>query len=570
VKRAAIGSLAGVVLAVTTAAAQRTLEIQRFDSDIRVDEDGSIEVAETIRARFNGSWNGLYRMVPVKYRTPQGLNWTIRLELLGAQDDHGVPLRTETLREGPHVKYKVYVPGAQDATRTIVLRYRARNALRFFEDHDELYWNVTGDEWDVALGDVSARITLPRGATGLRATAFNGIYGSTSREAEVAPADSAIHITMPRKLEFREGLTAVVGWDKGLVDAPTVMEKVSGFIAANWPLALPIPVLMGMLLLWARRGRDPRRLPVSVQYEPPPGLTPAEVGTLTDESVDMRDITASMVDLAVRGFLKIEEKEEAKLFGLLKNREYVFHRVKPRNEWGALTAHEREVLEGIFADGADTVELSDLKNEFYKSLVAIRSGVMDRLVEQGLYVKRPDSVRNRWRFGAVLLGALTVFGGATLGAKLDLTPVPFLLAGIAITLIVLIVGHHMPARTVQGARTLEKVLGFGEFLERVDKERFERVVKTPEMFERFLPYAMALGVDKQWARAFKDIYLQPPTWYVGGNLHAFNAASFSSSLADMSSSAGSAMTSSPRSSGGSGFSGGSSGGGGGGGGGGGF
>ncbi len=570
-KRAAARSLTLLLCAAAPAAAQRTLEIQRFDADIHVEEDGSIEVTETIRARFTGAWNGLYRMVPVKYRTPQGFNWSIRLELLGARDEQGAPLRTETLREGHHVKYKVYVPGAQDATRTVVIRYRARNALRFFEDHDELYWNVTGDEWDVALGDVSARITLPRGAAGLRATAFNGIYGSTSREAVVSLADSAIHVTMPRKLEFREGLTAVVGWDKGLVDEPSATERVSGFLAANWPLALPIPVLVGMLMLWSRRGRDPRRLPVTVQYEPPAGLTPAEAGTLTDESVDMRDITASMVDLAVRGFLKIEEREDSQLFGLLKNREYVFHRTRPRDEWRALTAHEQEVLEGIFEDGADTVQLSDLKNEFYKSLDGIRSGVMNRLVELGLYVKRPDSVRNRWRFGAVALGALTAMGGSALGARLLLTPVPFVLAGIAITLIMLIVGHHMPARTIAGARMLEKVLGFGEFLERVDKERFERVVKTPEMFERFLPYAMALGLEKQWARAFKDIYLEPPTWYVGGNLHAFNAASFSNSLAELSSSAGTAMSSSPRTSSGSGFDGGgSSGGGGGGGGGGGF
>jgi uncharacterized membrane protein YgcG len=568
--RRAARSLIVLLLAATPAAAQRTLEIQRFDSDIRVDDDGSIEVAETIRARFNGSWNGIYRMVPVRYRTPQGMNWSIRLELLGARDEQGVPLRTETLREGHHVKYKVYVPNAMDVTRTVSIRYRARNALRFFEDHDELYWNVTGDEWDVALGDVSARITLPRGATGLRATAFNGIYGSTSREAEVTIADSAIHVTMPRKLEFREGLTAVVGWDKGLVDEPSATERLAGFVAANWPLALPVPVLFGMLFLWSRRGRDPRKLPITVQYEPPEGLTPAEAGTLTDESVDMRDITASMVDLAVRGFLKIEEKEDAKLFGLLKNREYVFHRARPPVDWLTLNTHEREVLQGIFEGGAETVPLSDLKNEFYKSLTAIRSGVMNRLVEQGLYVKRPDSVRNRWRFGAIAIGALTVFGGSAVGARLGLTPVPFLLAAIAITIIILVVGHHMPARTIAGARTLEKVLGFSEFLERVDKERFERVVKTPEMFERFLPYAMALGVDKQWARAFKDIYLEPPTWYVGGNLHAFNAASFSSSLSDLSSSAGSAMSSAPRSSSGSGFSGGSSGGGGGGGGGGGF
>jgi hypothetical protein len=570
VRQATIGALALVLLAAAPAAAQRTLDVQRFDADIAVNRDGSIDVAESIRARFSGSWNGIYRVIPVKYRTNQGLNWTIQISLTSATDEQGTALRTETSRDGALLKYKIWVPGAQDTTRTITLKYRARNALRFFEDHDELYWNVTGDEWDVALGDVSAKITLPGGAGGIRATAFNGTYGSTGRDAQVVIDGNSVGITMPRKLEFKEGLTAVVGWNKGLVAEPTAVQRTAGFLAANWPLALPIPVLILMLLHWSKRGRDPRQLPISVQYEPPQGMTPAEVGTLTDESADMRDITAGMVDLAVRGFLRIEEVEDSKLFGLIKEKDYVFHRSKDRSEWSGLTEHEQRVLGGIFDDAADTVELSDLKNEFYKTLPGIKDGIMERLVAQGLYVKRPDSVRNRWRVAALLLGAITAFGGATLGAKLGMTPVPYFIAGFAIALIILIIGHNMPARTVAGARALEKVLGFSEFLERVEKDRFERVVKTPELFEKYLPYAMALGVDKQWAGAFKDIYTEPPSWYVGSNLNAFNVASFSNSLSALSSSAGSAMSSAPRSSGGSGFSGGSSGGGGGGGGGGGF
>ncbi len=562
--------LALLFLTAAPAVAQRTLEIQRFDADISVNPDGSIDVAESFRVRFNGSWNGIYRVIPVKYQTSLGVNWTIQLSLTSATDEQGTALRTETNRDGALLKYKLWVPGAQDTTRTITLKYRARNALRFFEDHDELYWNVTGDEWDVALGDVSAKITLPGGATGMRASAFNGTYGSTGRDAQVALEGNTVRITMPRRLEFKEGLTAVVGWNKGLVPEPTAVQRTAGFIAANWPLALPIPVLILMLMYWSRRGRDPQRLPISVQYEPPQGMTPAEVGTLTDESADMRDITASMVDLAVRGFLKIEEVEDSKLFGLIKEKDYVFHRTRAKAGWSGLTNHEQLVLQGIFEDSAETVRLSDLKNEFYKSLPGIKNGIMDRLVEHRLYAKRPDSVRTRWRVAGIVMGALTAFGGAAVGANLGMTPGPFFLAGVAIAIIILIVGHNMPARTAGGARALEKILGFSEFLERVEKERFERVVRTPELFEKYLPYAMALGVDKQWAKAFKGIYLEPPGWYIGSNLHAFNVASFSNSLSSLSSSASSAMSSAPRSSGGSGFSGGSSGGGGGGGGGGGF
>jgi uncharacterized membrane protein len=375
---------------------------------------------------------------------------------------------------------------------------------------------------------------------------------------------------MPRKLQYREGLTAVVGWDKGLIPEPTRADKVAGFLGANWPLGLPVPVLLGMLFLWSRRGRDPRQLPVSVQYEPPTGLTPAEAGTLTDESADMRDITATIVDLAVRGHLRIEEREESKLFGLVKDREFVFHRTTPKTPHPPLQRYETEVLEGIFKDGAREVELSDLQNEFYKYLGDIKSGIMDRLVQQRLYARRPDHVRGRWIALGVVLGFLMAMGGGALASGIGLAPVSFVVAGIAIGLIVIIVGYHMPARTIAGARTLEKVLGFAEFLERVDKERFERVVKTPEMFERYLPYAMAFGVEKKWAAAFRDIYLEPPTWYAGSNLHGFNASLFSSRLSAMSTRAGSTMSSAPRSSSGSGFSGGSSGGGGGGGGGGGF
>jgi len=561
---------AAFALLAAPAAAQRTLEIERFDSRIAIQRDGNIEVEETIRARFTGSWNGIYRKVPVEYRTPQGFKWTITLDLLSATDIEGNALKTERDREDHFIKFKMWVPGAIDTVRTIVLRYRAHNALRFFEDHDELYWNVTGDEWDVALGDVTAVIHLPLEATGIRATAFNGVYGSTSREALVVPDADSIRITMPRKLEFREGLTAVVGWDKGLVPEPTSADRAIGFLANNWPLALPIPVLLGMLMLWSRRGKDPRRLPIAVQYEPPAGMSPGEAGTLTDESADMRDITATIVDLAVQGHLKIEEREKSKLFGLAKDKEFVFHRTSPKAGARVLLPHESEVIQGIFQGGATTVELSELENEFYQRLDGIKSEILDRLVHQGYYAKRPDKVRARWIGFGIAMGVVTIMGGGVVGSLIGAAPAAFTVAGIAIGLIIAIIGYHMPARTILGARTLEKVLGFGEFLERVEKENYERIVKTPEMFERYLPYAMAFGVEKKWAKAFEGIYLEPPTWYAGSSIHAFNASTFSSRLSDMSQRAGSAMSSSPRTSSGSGFSGGSSGGGGGGGGGGGF
>jgi uncharacterized membrane protein len=276
-----------------------------------------------------------------------------------------------------------------------------------------------------------------------------------------------------------------------------------------------------------------------------------------------------MVDLAVRGHLRIEEREEKALLGLVTKKDYVFHRLSPAGS-RPLERHESQVLEGIFDDGSREVKLSELDNEFYRHLPKIRESILSRLVSRGFYRSRPDVIKTRWLVGGLVLG-MVIFGlGSVLGASLDMTPLPFLIAGALSGVIVILFGRIMPARTVSGARAVERVLGFEEFLRRVEGERFERLVKTPEMFERFLPYAMAFGVERKWARAFQGIYREPPTWYVGTSHGPFDLNGFSSRLGDLSSRTSSAMSSSPRSSGGSGFSGGSSGGGGGGGGGGGF
>lgn len=560
-----------VALATTAVPGQRSIAIQRFDATIKVQQDAAIEVTESIVARFTGSWNGLYRTIPVKYRTAQGLNWTLRLELLGATDEAGRSLKVEASRERQYVKYKIWVPGAQDATHTVVLRYRARNGLRFFEDHDELYWNVTGDEWDFPIEAATARIELPAAAAGVRAVAYNGPYGATEQEATVETRGSTVRMAMPHALGFHEGLTAVVGWNKGVVAEPSDVARAAGVLASNWPLGIPIPVLLLAFAAWRRRGRDPRELPIAVQYEPPQGLTPGEAGTLLDNSADMRDVTATMVDLAVRGYLRIEERDDRHLLGLIGSREYVLHRLEPPAGAAALAPHEQLLLDGIFAGRGESVEMSQLENQFYTKLPGIRDSLFDQLLARGFYHARPDRVRSRWIGLAVFAGIVIAGGGIKVAGWFLLTPVPFLVAGALTALILAAFARVMPARAEAGARALEQVLGFEEFLRRVEAEHLKQIILSkPELFDRYLPYAMAFSVEKQWARAFEGIYQQAPTWYTGSSGTTFSVSHFSSSLGAMTSKASSTLSSSPRSSGGSGFGGGSSGGGGGGGGGGGF
>jgi uncharacterized protein (TIGR04222 family) len=551
-------------LLLAPAAAARTLDIEKFDAEIRVNPDGTIDVSETIQVMFNGAWNGLYRTIPVEYRSPQGLNFSLLLDVQRVTDRLGNPLRWESSRVRHYRKLKVWVPGADNARKFIVISYRVLDGLRFFEDHDELYWNVTGDEWDYPIQQAGAQIRLPPAASGVRATVFTGPRGSREHDADLEIGVSSVDLHTRAPLGFHEGLTVAVGWDKGAVREPSVLAKGALILRSNWPLALPLAALALMTLLWYARGRDPRLRPIAPRYKPPEGLTPAEVGTLADDSADMADMTATIVDLAVRGFLRIVD------MGAM----YSFSMLKRPDEWTGLKPHEQEILNGLFSDGSvDSVTLPELENRFYVRLEGIRDAIYTSLLGRDFYRSRPDRVRARAYRAAMLLGIGTAIFGAALGDRFGMTAAPFFISGIATAVIVGVFGRIMPARTLRGTRALEDVLGFEDFLNHVEADRFERTIKSPELFESFLPYAMALRVDRRWAAAFAAVCTQPPQWYIGDR-SSFDSSAFGDRLHSMSTDLGSTLSSSPRSSGDSGSSGfgggGSSGGGSGGGGGGGF
>ncbi len=540
----------------------RSMVIEQFQADIQVLKNGDLIVTETIRPRFTGSWNGLKRDIPVEYRTPQGFNYTLLVDLVSVTDEHQAPLKYESYQERHYKIFKIWLPGAQDATKTLILTYKVLNGIKYFEEHDELYWNVTGDEWDVSIESAGARILLPSGVTGVKALAFSGAYGAREQQAEVHITGPEILYRMTRQLGFREGLTAVVGWDKGLVTKPTSLKLTGLFIRSNWPFAIPIGVFGLMWRLWYVRGRDPHLRPITVVYEPPALLTPAELGTLIDNSPDLRDITATVVDLAIRGFFQIEERQEPRLLGLWSSAAFYLHLVKTPAEWTDLKSHERAIMNGIFSNGTATVvALADLKNRFYIYLEGIKSSLFDQLLKKGYYASRPDRVRYVYVVVGIAVTIASVYGAAILEGNYGIAIQIGLAAGVLSGLIIVGFGWVMPARTIRGVRALEQILGFEEFLTRVESDRFQRVIKTPQMFEKFLPFAMALGVEQNWVRAFEGIYTTPPTWYQGTNLADFRPGRFVGSLSQMSATTGAVMTSAPRSSGGSGFSsGGSSGG----------
>jgi len=327
-----------------------------------------------------------------------------------------------------------------------------------------------------------------------------------------------------------------------------------------------------MFWLWWTRGRDPEHDAVTVQYEPPDKLTPAECGALVENEASMRDITATLVDLAVKGYITIEQKEDSGLLAFLHHKDYIFHLKKPIAEWTGARAHEQQLLASLFDSGISTdVKLSDLQNHFYTHLPAIRSAIFDALVGDGYYLHRPDTVRQAYLGAGLMIGFFLIAASQTLAKSTGIVSLTWALAGIATSLVVCGFGWFMPARTSTGARTLANVLGFEDFLGHVEADRIERMENAPTAFEKYLPYAMALHVEKKWVQAFAGMAMQPPQWYVGAYGAGFQPFLLVNDLNAMSAQAGMVMASAPRSAGGSGFGGGGgSGGGFGGGGGGGF
>jgi len=548
--------------------------ILAFHTDLSVRPDADLLVTERLEVEFSEPRHGIYRSIPVRYNDPRGYGYEFSLRLLGVEDGDGRELGTKVTQQSRYVRIRI-----GDADRTVegrvsyVIRYRVRDALASFGGHDELYWNATGTEWDVPILRASATVELPAPlpADSIVAAAYTGPFGSREQAARVVvSAPGRIDYEADGSLDPLEGLTVVAAWPRGHVRFPGAATQAARLFGNYWIVLAPLAALAWLWRRYRLVGRDPEPAgSIAVRYEPPAGMTPAEVGTLVDEKVDLADITATVVDLAVRGHLRIQMEEESRLFGALKREETVLYRTVPAPA-GPLAPHEQQVMDGLFESG-DRVETSDLKEAFYVKIPGIRQAVYGRLVATRNLAAPPDRVRTRYVGAGIAAGVVVALAG---GAWLALRgfALPFLIpafAGVATLLAFAFFAPAMPRRTQSGARLRAWALGFEEFVNRVEADRLERT-QAREAFERLLPYAIALGVSRSWARRFEGIYEdRPPSWYAGPHLASgFSTRSFERSLASSMGTLGASLTASPRSSSGSSGGGGFSGGGGGGGGGG--
>jgi uncharacterized membrane protein len=553
------------VLALSVLGPQRAgaEETKSFQSEIRLAADSGLSVTETIVEDFGSEeHHGLFRVVPVKYDRHKS-TYTVSLHVTAASVD-GATTPVKTSSEGRNVKIRLGNPDhTVQGVHTYRLSYSVRRAINYFNGRPELYWNAVPAEWPFPIAQAGATFYPPKGVStnSLKVTSFVGRFSGT-QPAKTTIGKGAVSFRAAN-LNPQEGLTVTVQLPVGSVETPA-KDRIAA-VFSGWFLALLLPLLTlgGVLTRWWSVGRDDDGgHPTAVEWQPPKDLTPAEVGALVDERVDMADIVSTVVDLAARGFLHIT-MEETKTLLFFSNRDYTFTRADPVPDTSALKPHELAFFAALFASGR-VVTLSDLKNKFYTSLPGIRKAIYDELTQQGLFHGNPDHARSIYIGLGIVLCVLAFVGLMVKQGQMWPMWMGIALSGV----VVAVSARAMPAKTAAGSLAFREAKGFQRFVKMAEKRRIEVLAKDdPTLFGRLLPYAMVLGVADQWANAFQDLMHEPPSWFTGpygyGYGNAFSPHTFINDLGGGMQTMGSTFSSAPSSagSGGSGFSGGGVGGG---------
>lgn len=541
-------------------------KINLFSATYKISNDGSFNVTEQIVYDF-GELNkhGIFRYFPVKYRS--GIfNYNYQITNISVTNENGEPYIYKISRPGKNIEIKIGDPDVLiTGQKTYVINYTLNRALLNSAEGDELYWNVTGNGWDVPIDKVEAKILLPGEVNpdNLFAFCYVGDFGSeencsgTMLENNGKGQTTSILFTHDLVLNSGQGITFKVIWPEGLVTQPNNTTLVKWFIKDNWALFFPPVAFFAMLYLWYTRGRDSKGREVIVaEFEVPDNLSPAELGALYSESINNKYISAEIIYLAIRGYLRIER---ISVKGILKDKpDYKLYKLK--NIDNNLNAIGGELLGGLFANG-DEIVLSDLQDKFARSLKKVSDHIASALVTRKYYIKDPVKTRAWYYGGGVVVIIIGSFCFILQQAWFEL--INFILAGV----IVIAFGILMAVKTQLGAEVKDKIKGLKLYLTVAEKDRinFHNAPEvTTEQFEKFLPYAMVLGVEKAWAKQFEKIYNYTPNWYQDPTYPMFSVVAFSDNLNNFSSSAYSALSSTPSSGSGGGSSGGGGGGGGGG------
>lgn len=609
--------------------------IKTFASTVFVKPDGTLDVTERIRVNVENVQirHGIYRDFPTRYSIPRGGRMKVGFKLVETRlDGRPVESAVESISNGVRIKIgsaETYVPtGVHD----YLINYRVTRQLGFFEGFDELYWNVTGNGWDFPIEQAGVQINLPSPARFGQRAFYTGIQGSTENAARVLEEKpGSITIIATRPLAPREGLTVAAAFPKGVVAEPSEGQKARWWLADMLPMAVAAMGLAGvagfLFYAWKSAGRDPPEGTVVPLFAPPDDLSPAAMRYVVEQSFDNRAFAAALVEAGVKGHVILGEDDGILFFG---GKKYIQGTTGPR---GPLPAPEQAAISALVSPG----ERLDFDNENHATFSAAKSKLEKAFKARfdGKAFKRnyewAGAALAVWAIGAYLTSvalvlvedvvsspviyltpvlALAAFGlfllakqqgtigGCTLNilasvialgaAGLSIVTILFALAtlrwepmvltalGLPLALSAL---FWISAPTKEGRAILDRIAGFKQYLSITERDRLDRMQAprdTLQMFERWLPYAVALGVENRWADRFSSQLAAAQAagqtgfgWYAGSHSPWTDTGGFVESIGSSLSTSVSSASTAPGSSSGSGG-GGSSGGGGGGGGGGGW
>jgi hypothetical protein len=545
--------------------------ITSYHVDFTIHKAGAVSVRETIDYDFGAnSKHGIVRRLPYAVRVDDERYRNYDITGITASSPDGSPSNLEVTEEGDERVIRIGDPNQTVTGRhTYAITYELTNALTPHSGHDELYWNAIGDAWQVPISDVEVQVVSPAPVTG--ATCYTGVTGSRTPCASADPEGTRARFTQP-SLDAGNGLTVAVKLPKGAVTVPPPEYSEAGGFGGLLPnsvvmavkiifIAIPL-ALVPLVFLLARPRRS--RLPASglaPQTTPPEGVRPGPAGALLAGRVGSHHVVATLVDLAARGYLRIEEETATG--------DWRF--VRGRNPDAGLAPYEWTLLSTLFR-GRDSVELRTLKYNFAGAMSSARRQIMRDVLRSGWYRRRPDT--QRWVL-SFLGGLFLLIGWGTTSLVSWAVAAAYLAGGLAIV----VIGQTMTPITAAGDDLRRRVQGLRTHL---SMHPVQPAAGDPqaaaEAIGTELPYAIALGVADGWARRFAELGAGPlPVgWYSGRSLPGDPR--FAASVHTFTHTAGATMSASASSSyggggssfggGSSGFSGGSSGGGGGGGGGG--
>ena len=467
-----------------------------FHSDIRIGANGELTVTERITVQAEGRQirRGILRDFPTGYRDrfDSAVSVPFHVERV-LRDGEPEPYALERLANGMRVRIGRADVQLPHGAHTYELTYRTARQLGFFDSHDELYWNVNGNGWTLAFDRISAEVRLPQAiaATLIRAEAYTGPQGARGRSYRSFVRDGGAAFRSTRSFQPREGMTIVVTFPKGLVTPPTRGQTLRWWIRDN-PAALIGAggfLLLVAFLLWRWRlvGRDPRAGPRFPRYEAPAGLGPAGVRFVDRMDCDDRCFAAALLGLGQRGVLSIRQH----------GKDYEVKRTdKAAGDW---LPGEQALLQPMLA----TPGASRAIGKSYDPLVRSARAAFEKSLAAHFGAKLFSHNR-----GSLLAGL--VIGIATLGFMLSFDPpvAQLLAAAVALGIAIVLFYHWLPAYSVQGRRMQDAIEGLRQYLSVAEADELKRMKappQTPEEFAKFLPYAVALGIEKTWAERFTQI-----------------------------------------------------------------